>query len=122
MIVIILLSLMVLIITNNIWLSSAMLLVLTILGISTIRLVRMKRELLGVFRLDRTAILMVVLRLYIRALSILRRMKVERKVRFNSFVLTITVLLVIRFTVRRFFFFFFFFERVLVPLLMLIVG
>ena len=96
--------------------------VLTILSIGAARVATGGVELNGLYSTDFVMGLMITLTLFVAILSYLSRAKVSRKARFNLMVIRISLILVIRFRVRRFFLFFFFFESVLAPLLLLIVG
>lgn len=79
-------------------------------------------ELIGLFNYDLVAVILVILTIFILLLSLLRRGKVAREKFYNCILLRIGLFLLIRFIVTSFFLFFFFFERVLFPLLLIIVG
>lgn len=95
---------------------------LTIISIEATRVVIKKVEFNGLYSIDLVIGIMITLTLFVRFLSYLSRAKIARKSRFNLVIIRIRIVLVISFRVRRFFLFFFFFERVLGPLLLLILG
>jgi len=79
-------------------------------------------ELSGMFSLDFSGQVLVVLRIYIRFLILIGRVTVSRFSAFNGLVVCIGILLVGAFSVRATFLFFILFEGVLFPTLLLIVG
>lgn len=79
-------------------------------------------ELFGVFCLDFSGQILVVLRVYIRFLMVIGRAIASRFSRFNSLIICIGILLVGAFSVRATFLFFILFESVLFPTLLLIIG
>ena len=98
-----------LIIIKNLNVSIIGLSVLTILSIGAARVATGGVELNGLYSTDFVMGLMITLTLFVAILSYLSRAKVSRKARFNLMVIRISLILVIRFRVRRFFLFFFFF-------------
>jgi len=97
-----------LIIIKNLNVSIIGLSVLTILSIGAARVATGGVELNGLYSTDFVMGLMITLTLFVAILSYLSRAKVSRKARFNLMVIRISLILVIRFRVRRFFLFFFF--------------
>lgn len=100
-----------LIIIKNLNISIIGLRFLTIISVMIVRTVTGRVELNGLFTTDFVMGLMVVLTLFVAALSHLRRVKTARKSRFNLIVIRISLILLISFRVRRFFLFFFFFLK-----------
>jgi len=100
-----------LIIIKNLNVSIIGLSVLTILSIGAARVATGGVELNGLYSTDFVMGLMITLTLFVAILSYLSRAKVSRKARFNLMVIRISLILVIRFRVRRFFLFFFFFRK-----------
>nr|YP_004842040.1 NADH dehydrogenase subunit 4 [Mytilus californianus]ACV65349.1 NADH dehydrogenase subunit 4 [Mytilus californianus] len=115
-------SLIALIIMKNLNMSIIGLSFLTIMSVMMVSTVTGSVELNGLFTTDFVMGLMVVLTLFVAALSHLSSVKTARKSSFNLMVISISLILLMSFSVSSFFLFFFFFESVLAPLLLLIVG
>lgn len=79
-------------------------------------------ELEGLFYTDTIIQVIGLLTLFIGGLACLRSVKSPRKQRLSFVRMVVVLALILRFGVNRFFLFFFFFERVLSPLLVLIIG
>nr|AJR20057.1 NADH dehydrogenase subunit 4 [Bathymodiolus brooksi]AJR20058.1 NADH dehydrogenase subunit 4 [Bathymodiolus brooksi]AJR20059.1 NADH dehydrogenase subunit 4 [Bathymodiolus brooksi]AJR20060.1 NADH dehydrogenase subunit 4 [Bathymodiolus brooksi]AJR20061.1 NADH dehydrogenase subunit 4 [Bathymodiolus brooksi] len=79
-------------------------------------------EMNGMFNLDFSGQVLVVLSIYISFLMLMGSLAVSRFSAFNSLIICIGVLLVGAFSVSASFLFFVFFEGVLFPTLLLIVG
>nr|ADE05917.1 NADH dehydrogenase subunit 4 [Mytilus trossulus] len=95
---------------------------LTIMAMVATSLTMGKVELNGLFATDWVMSLMVSLTLFVSVLSYLSSVKISRKASFNLMIISISLILVVSFSVSSFFLFFFFFESVLGPLLLLILG
>ena len=65
---------------------------------------------------------LVVLSIFLTLIAVLRSIRVVRPKRFGAAAIRVLLFLVLRFGRRRLFFFFFFFERVLIPLIILILS
>nr|ABY20693.1 NADH dehydrogenase subunit 4 [Mytilus trossulus]AII78550.1 NADH dehydrogenase subunit 4 [Mytilus trossulus]AII78615.1 NADH dehydrogenase subunit 4 [Mytilus trossulus] len=115
-------SLIALIIMKNLNVSIIGLSVLTILSMGAASVATGGVELNGLYSTDFVMGLMITLTLFVAILSYLSSAKVSRKASFNLMVISISLILVMSFSVSSFFLFFFFFESVLAPLLLLIVG
>nr|AMA20498.1 NADH dehydrogenase subunit 4 [Mytilus chilensis] len=115
-------SLIALIIMKNLNVSIIGLSVLTILSMGAASIATGGVELNGLYSTDFVMGLMITLTLFVAILSYLSSAKVSRKASFNLMVISISLILVMSFSVSSFFLFFFFFESVLAPLLLLIVG
>nr|ALM88222.1 NADH dehydrogenase subunit 4 [Mytilus edulis] len=115
-------SLIALIIMKNLNMTIIGLSFLTIMSMEATSVVMKKVEFNGLYSMDLVMGMMITLTLFVSFLSYLSSAKIVRKSSFNLVIISISIVLVMSFSVSSFFLFFFFFESVLGPLLLLILG